>query len=630
MSERKIIRFPGTPPSDDTWQVAYVRSPSWVEEDGDFYRPWLAVAASAATGLIGASDLTRCDRPGVELALAALDSLRETSGTRPALIEVADLELAEELPKLLQEPGCAVSCRGDLPLLTDFIRSMYRDFTQNEPYEAATRVPGVTIDHLRSFADAAREFALAEPWHRIESSDIIEIGSPRPAPNVRYACVLGAHDQYGFGFSEERSLLDSPVDDERVGFERLADASLWSVTFCDPWEIPVLEHEAWQQHGLATDDEGRIPSAIQYGPKRRVRRASPKMLAFFEGCFRAIASTTEDELDSGRWRKVVDTSQGPLELELSLPDLLAPPEPPGRAGRRPMELDPLRRAALMDSISKLLEGQDFDSVEEMEAFLEREIVGREPPPPKIEGPQDEARELALEALDYQGRRSIAMVRKALALDPDCAHAHLVLAARADDTESAINHYRDAIAAAERTLGPKIFEEEAGFFWGLSETRPYMQAVKGLADSLHWSGQYDEAAEHYTELLRLNPNDNQGVRNMLAPALMLLGDNTAAQRLLDEYSEDATASPAFNAALVAFRRAGDTKVARKRLAKALKRNAHIAPLLLGRTAMPDELPSGYTIGSFEEAAYYFSCAALAWANSFGALDWLAAVVDEDRP
>ena len=627
MSERKVIRFPGTPPSGDTWQVAYVRSPGWVDEDGDFYRPWLALAASAATGLIGASDLTRCDKPYVELALEAFDSLHESSGTRPALIEVADLELAEELPRLLQEPGCTVSCRGDLPLLTDVIRSMYRDLTQNEPYEAATRVPGVTIDHLRAFADAAQEFRLAEPWRHLESEDIIEVGAPRPSPTVRYASVLGALGECGLGFSDDRALLDSDADDERTGFERLADASLWSVTFCEPWEIPVLEHEAWQQHGLATDDEGRIPSAIQYGPKRRVRRASPKMLAFFEGCFRAIALATEDELDSGRWRKVVDTSQGPLELELSLPDLLAPPEPPERG---PMQLDPLRRAALMDSISKLLQGQDFDSVEEMEAFLEREIVGREPPPPKIEGPQDEARELALEALDYQGRRSIAMARKALALDPDCAHAHLVLADRAHDTETAINHYRDAIAAAERTLGPEIFVEEAGFFWAISETRPYMQAVKGLADTLVWRGEIDEAAELYTELLRLNPNDNQGVRDILAPVLMLLGDNTATQRLLDEYSKDVTASPAFNAALVAFRRRGDTKVARKRLARALKRNTHIAPLLLGRTEMPDELPSGYTLGSVEEATYYFTCAALAWANSFGALDWLAAVVDEDWP
>jgi len=626
MSTSKVVRFPGPPPSDDTWQVAYLRSPGWVEEDGGFYRPWLALAASAATGLLGASDLTRCDRPGVELALAALASLRETSGTRATRIEVADLELAEELPRLLQEPGCTVSCRGDLPLLAEPIRSMYRELAENEPYEAATLVPGVTIEHLRAFADAAHEFWLAAPWRQLASGDIIEVGAPRPSSNVRFACVLGAQGQYGLGFADHRSLLDCPADDTRQGFERLADASLWSVTFYEPWEVPVLEHEAWLKHGLATDPEGRIPTAVQYGPKRRVRRASPKMLAFFEGCFRALASTTEDELDGGRWRKVVDTCQGPLELDLSLPDLLTPPERP--QGEAPL-LDPLRRAALMDSISRLIEEQDFDSVEEMQAFLEREVVGKAPPP-KTDTPRDQARELALEALESDGRRRVALARKALALDPDCAHAYLALAEHAPELETTIQHFRAAAAAAERTLGPEIFEEEVGSFWGISATRPYMEAVKGLADTFFWSGRYQEAAEHYTELLRLNPNDNQGVRDILAPALMILNDNTAAQRLLDEYADDVTAAPAFNASLVAFRRRGDTKVARKRLAKALRRNSHIAPLLLQRRELPDELPFGYTLGSVEEAAYYLACARRAWVESPGALEWLAAVVDEDRP
>jgi tetratricopeptide (TPR) repeat protein len=269
----------------------------------------------------------------------------------------------------------------------------------------------------------------------------------------------------------------------------------------------------------------------------------------------------------------------------------------------------------------------------MEAYLDREIVGREPPPPKIEGPRDEARELALEALDYQGRRSIAMARKALALDPDCAHAHLAARRSAPPTRTPrSNHYRDAIAAAERTLGPEIFEEEAGAFWAISATRPYMQAVKGLADVLLWDGEIDEAAELYTELLRLNPNDNQGsARHPRTGADAPGRQHRDAAAARSSTPKDVTASPAFNAALVAFRRRGDTKVARTRLAKALKRNAHIAPLLLEpERACRTSFRPATASASVEEATYYCSCAALAWANSFGALEWLAAVVDEDRP
>jgi tetratricopeptide (TPR) repeat protein len=626
MSKSRVVRFPGKTSSGDTWQVAYVRYPGWVKEDGRFYRPWLALAASAETGLIGSSDLIGCDKPGIELVQAALESLREISGTQAARIEVADLEVADELAGLQQDRDCTVSCRGDLPLLTEPIRSMQRELIDGEPYEAATRVPGVTIEHLRAFADAAQEFRLAAPWRHLESIDIIEVGAPRPSPNVRFACVLGAHDQFGIGFAEDRSLLDRPPDEQHGGFERLADTSLWSVTYCEPWEIPILEHEAWQQHGLAADPEGRIPSAVQFGPKRRVRRASPKMLAFFEGCFRALASTTEDELDRGEWRKVVDTSQGPLELNLSLPDILSPPE---RAADEPLPLDGLRRADMLDSISRLLEEQDFASMEEMQAFLNREVLGRVLPPPKIEGPRDEARELALEALESPGRRGVALARRALELDPDCAHAHLALAERTHDAATAIERYRSAASAAERTLGPELFEEGVGSFWVISATRPYMEALKGLADSLWADGQHREAVEQYTELLRLNPSDNQGVRDLLAPALMIQGDNTAAQRLLDRYSTDITAAPAFNSALVAFRRRGDTKVARKRLEEAQRRNSHVAPMLLDSSRLPDEFPSGYSLGSVEEAAYYVITAGEAWTASPGALEWLAAVLDQDQ-
>jgi hypothetical protein len=100
---------PGQGEELHTWQVAYVRSPGWVEEDGELLpsvaRPRRQRRDRSHRGI--RSDEVR--KAGIELALAALDSLRESSGTRPALIEVADLELAEELPRLLQEPGCTVS-----------------------------------------------------------------------------------------------------------------------------------------------------------------------------------------------------------------------------------------------------------------------------------------------------------------------------------------------------------------------------------------------------------------------------------------------------------------------------------------------------------------------------------------
>jgi len=500
---------------------------------------------------------------------------------------------------------------------------MSRQLNVEEPFDAANKVPGVTIEHLRAFAEAADVFYQAKPWRQLASSDIIEVAAPRPAANVRFASIMNAYGQCGLGLAGERAMLEtSESDGERV-VARLADEAVWSVTLHEPWEVPIAEHDAWLNHGLATDIEGRIPAAVQYGPKRRIRRASPKMLAFFEGLFRALAETTEDELDSGEWRQVVETSEGQLELALSLPDVLAPPPPAD--GEIPL-INPLRQALAMDGIRDLLAQQDFESQEEMQAFLDSEVVGRLPPDPKVEGPKDEARNLALDAMDTPGRRGIALARQALRMDPDSPIAHLALALRARDPETAVERYREAVAAAERALGPEIFQEEVGSFWLIGETRPYMEALKGLADALWAIGQRREAVEHFTELVRLNPHDNQGIRDRLAPALMLLDDDEAAEKLLKKYADDISATVLFNRVLVTFRRKGDGKAAKKRLAEALECNRHVPDLLLDRIEMPDELPAGYRLGSVEEAIYYFLESDEAWQQTPGALDWLADAVE----
>jgi tetratricopeptide (TPR) repeat protein len=73
------------------------------------------------------------------------------------------------------------------------------------------------------------------------------------------------------------------------------------------------------------------------------------------------------------------------------------------------------------------------------------------------------------------------------------------------------------------LGPQGFKEYRGHFWGFHETRPYMRARAGLAATLAQLGDADGAIGHYREMLKLNRNDNQGIRYLLAAALMKQGD-----------------------------------------------------------------------------------------------------------
>jgi tetratricopeptide (TPR) repeat protein len=119
------------------------------------------------------------------------------------------------------------------------------------------------------------------------------------------------------------------------------------------------------------------------------------------------------------------------------------------------------------------------------------------------------------------------------------------------------YYAQGVAAGERALGKERFERDAGHFWGILETRPYMRARAGLASCLRTEGRRQEAIEHWADMLRLNPGDNQGIRYVLLAALLEAGDDARIEALLKGYRADPAASWAYGRPLVAFRTRDDT-------------------------------------------------------------------------
>src|SRR5262249_38122431 len=155
-------------------------------------------------------------------------------------------------------------------------------------------------------------------------------------------------------------------------------------------------------------------------------------------------------------------------------------------------------------------------------------------------------------------------------------------------QEAKDYYEKGVHAGERALGA-AFEEDVGHFWGIIETRPYMRAREGLAMCLWQLGEHQQAIEHYTDMLRLNPGDNQGIRYVLANCLLRQGDDAALGKLLDQYKDDAMAEWMYTRALLAFRREGAGKKADAALKKAMKQNKFVPAYLLGNKQLPRRLP-----------------------------------------
>jgi tetratricopeptide (TPR) repeat protein len=214
------------------------------------------------------------------------------------------------------------------------------------------------------------------------------------------------------------------------------------------------------------------------------------------------------------------------------------------------------------------------------------------PTPSGSGPHNamdllhEAQDLIYDAWELAdpAKRS-RLARKALKISADCADAYVLLAEAAITLPGALEFYRQGVEAGERALGKEAFEKNVGHFWGILETRPYMRARAGLAQCLWDRGTHDEALDHWRDLLRLNPNDNQGIRYVLAARLLELGRDRELAALLKEHRDDGRAYMIWTRALFAFRTQGDNSKSRRALADALESNPHVPAYLLGHKPLP---------------------------------------------
>lgn len=234
-----------------------------------------------------------------------------------------------------------------------------------------------------------------------------------------------------------------------------------------------------------------------------------------------------------------------------------------------------------------------------------------------------AQDIMYDAWDADSKaRRVALAKKALKISPLCADAYVLLAQEvADHLDEEIELYRKGVEAGEMALGAAAFRDDVGHFWGLLETRPYMRARCGLAVALWQKGERDAATAHVRDMLRLNPNDNQGMRYALLGWLLALRKQDEAGALMRQYKGDSAPQWRYTEALLEFARAGDTASSRKRLAAAVHGNRHVPAYLLGRK-FARSAPAYLTVGGDDEAQEFAREFLAAWRDTPGALEWLA--------
>jgi tetratricopeptide (TPR) repeat protein len=619
--------------SVDTWQGGLFRFPMWIQEGDDDppYRPTGALWRSAHTGLISTLLEPQPGTANAELALRALLEFgqrheRELMG-RPARIEVPNAGFAEELRRLLDDRDTTVAVVEQLPEVAEVLREL-GEHTAGPLPRGLMETSGVTFEHVRRFAEAACAFYKSEPWEALEPGDVLAVDVPGLDPEMRCLTVTGTTREtrgvmfYATRDQFERFQLNPPTRGKKP--------RMWIVAFDPIDSLPFADVDAWEDLALPVADTNAYPRPGLVMPTGELVRPGTRQLAHLEAILRALAATTDDEFDTGQWTRHVETTDGSVTVRLSLPFLIeemADQEPSGEplgedAGRFARLRFEMERTLLRASRAARSAATPEDAARVIEQVMAAEGGGPTRAEDSSATVEEQGRELAHAALASRGRRSIQLARRALAVFPDCADAWTALGQRSIDPDRALQRFREAVAAGERAVGPSAFARDAGHFWEAVETRPYMRARMALADCLEAVGAIEEAAEHYRGMLRLNPADNQAVRHRLLMLLLEQQQDGEAQALIEQFKDDESPDWKYAAALVAFRREGDSVTARALRADAVAALALVVAYLIGERELPPP-PSAYRPYSREHAVVCASWLVNVWEETRGACQWLAA-------
>lgn len=187
-------------------------------------------------------------------------------------------------------------------------------------------------------------------------------------------------------------------------------------------------------------------------------------------------------------------------------------------------------------------------------------------------------------------KKIALLRKAIEIDPDATLARVELADiyfQAGNWKLSAEQYNAVVARDPGRQAVPISR-----WWKDESTRPVMRALMGQGMVFWQQGRYLDAVRNMEELLTRNPRDNQGARFFI-PMLYLLADRVdKAAIFYDYYSKNYPSDfrePAFlfGWALCLWQQDQETESLRKYL-EGIASNIYIAPMLLNQPLPPTDI------------------------------------------
>lgn len=197
-------------------------------------------------------------------------------------------------------------------------------------------------------------------------------------------------------------------------------------------------------------------------------------------------------------------------------------------------------------------------------------------------------------------------------------------------EKAIPKFEKAVALARRKIGKK-FDQRVGQFDEFSEGKTFVAASGQLVAALQAAGRTDESINLGEELLRLAPQDEWGVRDLLLRQYLAETRLDDAQRLLERFPESSAAHEFGLVLLAVLQNRPDSEIDPLLVFAHQANPCVIDHLLQGEWELPE--PSSWDDESLAEARQYAIDFRGAWRASGRAVSWLRQAAQRlqlDRP
>lgn len=617
------------PQTLETWGAFVTQLRLWITpDDAPPRRPFIVMVLDLEHGALLAQDIfpEMPTAEEVEGVLAnAINHPAPNAGypRRPAKVGFADAAWAEALAPALARVNVAWEVRP-LPELESMVRDLEEHMRGVPEHPGLLSIKGATPEFVSALFSAAADFYRAAPWVQLNNGQTFALYIPADSQKKWIASVMGNGGvEYGLGLYHSWEAFEKVFMGGADNLSELMSGHI-ALFYGGPEMLPFDDFDALQRYGWDIAEPEAYPAPVVMEAVKNMRRPDLNELRQMEAALRIIPRLVRDHLKSagaGEYQ--------PFEMTLTIATHAG--EMPVRAVYPGGQLALERRPVHTDDALLFADDDDDASDEDTSPVFDRRMMeGQMAQLGADLGAEESIADPKLrkaQALMYQAweetnpAKRLALAHKALSTSPDCADAYVLLAEEeADSLARAAKYYRQGVEAGERALGAKYFIENKGHFWGLLETRPYMRAREGLAQTLWSLKRREEARDHYRALLELNPGDNQGVRYTLLNLLLEMEQDAEAVALLKQY-DDGMAEWHYTWALMEFRQDGAGEAAEHRLKAALKHNPHVPAYLMGRKRIPNQLPPYYGFGDEAEAIHYAHGYLGHWRRTPGALDWL---------